>query len=59
MESSKYTLDFEKPLQELCSQLDRLKKLSKESKVNVEGEIHAIEEKILDTKKNIYKRLIF
>ncbi|MDR1665649.1 MAG: acetyl-CoA carboxylase carboxyltransferase subunit alpha, partial [Puniceicoccales bacterium] len=57
MESSKYTLDFEKPLQDLYSQLDTLKKLSQESKVNVESEVGAIEAKIKETRKSIYKNL--
>lgn len=57
MEPTKYTLDFEKPLQALIEQLSHLKKLSGESNVNVENEIQAIELKIQDTKKTIYKNL--
>ena len=57
MEPSKYVLDFEKPLQQLLEQLTNLKKLSEENDVNVDSEISAIEAKIQDTKKSIYKNL--
>ncbi len=57
MSKPKFTLDFEKPLHELELQLQNLRKLSEEQKLDVRGEIRAIEEKLEATKANIHKHL--
>jgi acetyl-CoA carboxylase carboxyl transferase subunit alpha len=57
MENITYTLEFEKPLRELEKQLITLKHVSKESKVDVSNEIKAIENKIEQTKAEIYSNL--
>ncbi|HVU39047.1 MAG TPA: acetyl-CoA carboxylase carboxyltransferase subunit alpha [Opitutales bacterium] len=57
MSKPKFTLDFEKPLHELELQLQNLRKLSEEQKIDVSGEIRAIEEKLEATKANIHKHL--
>lgn len=57
MEDVTYTLEFEKPLRELEKQLITLNQVSKESKVDVTNEIHAIEAKIEETKREIYSNL--
>jgi len=57
MSKSKYTLDFEKPLRELETQLHALRARVEEEKVDLRGEIHAIEQKIEATKASIHKHL--
>ena len=57
MEDATYTLEFEKPLRELEKQLETLHTVSKESKVDVQNEIEAIEAKIEQTKADIYSNL--
>lgn len=57
MSKPKFTLDFEKPLHELEMQLQNLRKLSEEQKLDVSGEIRAIEAKLEVTKANIHKHL--
>jgi len=57
MSKSKYTLDFEKPLRELELQLQGLRERAEEEKVDLHGEIHAIEQKIEATKASIHKHL--
>jgi acetyl-CoA carboxylase carboxyl transferase subunit alpha len=57
MEDVTYTLEFEKPLRELEKQLITLNTVSKESKVDVDSEIEAIEQKIEKTKADIYSNL--
>lgn len=57
MTASKFTLDFEKPLQNLVDQLDKLKSLSSESDMNLAEEIKGIEAKIAETKEKIYSKL--
>jgi len=57
MSKPKFTLDFEKPLHELELQLQSLRKLSEEQKLDVRGEIQAIEEKMEATKTRIHKNL--
>ncbi len=54
---TKFILDFEKPLHELEMQLQNLRKLSEEQKLDVRGEIRAIEEKLEAAKANIHKHL--
>lgn len=57
MEKSKFTLPFEKPIQELEEQLHKLTELSQESNVDLTKEIRAIEAKIQQTQRNIYSNL--
>ena len=57
MENVTYTLEFEKPLLELEKQLTTLRAVSNESKVDVSNEISAIEQKIKQTKGDIYSNL--
>ncbi len=57
MIKSKFSLDFEKPLRELETQLQNLRQLSEQQKLDVSGEIRAIEAKIESAKANIYQRL--
>ncbi|OHE70787.1 MAG: acetyl-CoA carboxylase carboxyltransferase subunit alpha [Verrucomicrobia bacterium GWC2_42_7] len=57
METPKYLLDFEKPLRSLAEELERLRRISQESKVDVSAEIESIEAKIEKTKKEIYEKL--
>jgi len=54
---SKFALDFEKPLRELETQLQSLRQLSEQQKLDVSGEIRAIEAKIEAAKANIHKHL--
>jgi acetyl-CoA carboxylase carboxyl transferase subunit alpha len=53
----KFTLDFEKPLRDLEVQLQNLRQMSEEQKLDVREEIRAIEEKLEATKANIHKHL--
>lgn len=57
MEKSEFTLEFEKPLRELESQLRRLQEASAESNMDVSDEITAIEKKIEKTKREVYSGL--
>jgi len=57
MENGEFTLEFEKPLRELQRQLDALRTLSEESKMDVGEEISAIEQKIERTKRDVYSGL--
>ena len=54
---SKFALDFEKPLRELETQLQGLRQLSEQQKLDVSGEIRAIEAKIEAAKANIHQHL--
>lgn len=57
MSKSKHILAFEKPVRDLQEQLEVLRKASESSKVDVSGEIQAIEAKIEATKRAIYSNL--
>lgn len=57
MEKSEFTLEFEKPLRELESQLRRLQETSEQSNMDVSDEIAAIEGKIEKTKREVYSGL--
>ncbi|MGA2052299.1 MAG: acetyl-CoA carboxylase carboxyltransferase subunit alpha [Opitutales bacterium] len=57
MEKPKFTLDFEKPLRDLETQLENLRRLSAEQNLDVRAEIRAIEEKLEVTKAAIHKNL--
>jgi acetyl-CoA carboxylase carboxyl transferase subunit alpha len=50
-------LDFEKPILELTRILDEIKKHSKEQDLGLDSEVRRIEEKIEETKKEIYANL--
>ncbi|MFK7948501.1 MAG: acetyl-CoA carboxylase carboxyltransferase subunit alpha [Saprospiraceae bacterium] len=50
-------LDFEKPIENLYQQLDKLKQVGEEGKVDVSDSITKLEKKIKDTKKDIYGNL--
>ena len=52
---AKTVLDFEKPIVELEAKLEEMKRLS--DKMNIEGEIIKIEEKVKELKEGIYKDL--
>ena len=50
-------LDFEKPVEELNKQLDSLKKLGTEGKVDMTSAVKELEEKLLETRKKLYGSL--
>lgn len=50
-------LDFEKPIENLYEQLDKLKQVGEEGEVDVSVSITNLEKKIKDTKKDIYGNL--
>jgi len=50
-------LDFEKPIEDLEKELQKLKDVAAKSKVDVSPSIKQLEDKILDTKKKIYAEL--
>ena len=50
-------LDFEKPIEELCLQLDQLKESGHEEHVSIAEKVAGLEEKIRQTQKEIYSSL--
>ncbi len=50
-------LDFEKPIEELEKELQKLKDVAEKSKVDVAASIKELEQKIVDTRKEIYANL--
>src|SRR5438552_3305624 len=50
-------LDFEKPIEELEKELQKLKEIAVKSKVDIGPSVLQLEEKILSTKKSIYSNL--
>lgn len=50
-------LDFEKPIQELEEQLENLKQVKEKSKLKSSDSIKELEEKVIATRKEIYKNL--
>lgn len=50
-------LDFEKPIEELNEQLEKLRKLGEGGKVDMTSAVKELEEKILLTRKEIYTKL--
>ena len=52
-----YTLEFEKPLQELDRQIDDLRKLSAERGLDVAGEVKLLETRLATLRKDLYKSL--
>lgn len=49
--------DFEKPIQELEDQLEEVRKVHEKGKVDMQAKMKELEEKIFETKKEIYKNL--
>ena len=54
MERPAYLLEFEKPLRELEKQLESLHQQSLENNIDMSAELSAIEEKLEQTKREIY-----
>jgi len=52
-----YTLEFEKPIAELEQTLDALQQQAAEQKIDLSAQIHAIEEKLEATKKDVFTNL--
>ena len=50
-------LDFEKPIEELNNQLKGLKKIDAEGKVDMTSAIKELDDKLLETKKQLYGNL--
>jgi len=50
-------LDFEKPIQDLYEELDRIREVAKKSKVDLSASVADIEKKIEESKKSLYKNL--
>jgi len=57
MSKNKFSLDFEKPLYELEQQLQQLVESSAKSDLDFSAEIKAIEEKLLQTRRETYSNL--
>ena len=57
MERPAYLLEFEKPLRELEKQLESLHQQSLENNIDMAAELTAIEEKLDQTKREIYSNL--
>jgi acetyl-CoA carboxylase carboxyl transferase subunit alpha len=50
-------LDFEKPIEELMDQLEKVKQVGEKSKVDISATIKELEEKIVTTRKKIFDKL--
>jgi len=50
-------LDFEKPIEDLTEQLEKLKKIGENGKVNMNSAVKELEEKISETRTNLYTNL--
>ncbi len=50
-------LDFEKPIEELCKELEKLKETGEKTKVDISGAIKELEKKIEDKRREIYSNL--
>lgn len=57
MEKTDFTLEFEKPMRDLQRRIEELQKASHEQNFDVSAEITAIEQRLLDTEKEIYTQL--
>ena len=57
MPPSAYTLDFEKPLQELDRQIEELKRLGEERQIDVGTELKLLTDKLESVREEIYKNL--
>lgn len=49
--------DFEKPIGELFDQIERVKQVGEKTKVDVSATIKELEDKLVKTRKNVYKNL--
>lgn len=50
-------LDFEKPIEELCKELERLKETGEKTKVDLSGPIFELEKRITEKRREIYSNL--
>ena len=50
-------LDFEKPIEELSEQLEKLQKIGENGRPDMNSAIKEIEEKIAESRKNLYSHL--
>jgi acetyl-CoA carboxylase carboxyl transferase subunit alpha len=50
-------LDFEKPIQDLYEELDRIREVAKKSKVDLTASVADIENKIEESKKTLYEKI--
>src|SRR6185436_410873 len=50
-------LDFEKPIEDLNEQLEKLRKIGENGKVDMKSAVKEVEEKIAETRKNLYSDL--
>jgi acetyl-CoA carboxylase carboxyl transferase subunit alpha len=57
MPPSAYTLDFEKPLQELDRQIEELKRLGEERQIDVGTELRLLTDKLTSVREEIYRSL--
>ena len=57
MAPSAYTLDFEKPLQELERQIEELERLGEDREIDVSTELKLLQDKLNAVREDIYKRL--
>src|SRR5258705_10233696 len=57
LEAMKHHLDFEKPIAELQSKLDELKKHAETHGISVEEEVASLEKKLEETKRQIFSNL--
>jgi acetyl-CoA carboxylase carboxyl transferase subunit alpha len=57
MPPSAYTLDFEKPLQELDRQIEELKRLGEERQIDVSTELKLLTDKLTSVREEIYRNL--
>jgi acetyl-CoA carboxylase carboxyl transferase subunit alpha len=57
MPPSAYTLDFEKPLQELDRQIEELKRLGEERQIDVSTELRLLTDKLTSVREEIYRNL--
>ena len=55
--ASVYTLDFEKPLQELEQQIEDLQRLGRERQIDVAGELDGLQGKLESLRAEIYRNL--
>ena len=54
---SSFTLDFERPIIELEQKIDELKKLPASKAINMDAEIHRLEEKLEAARRQVYQKL--
>jgi len=50
-------LDFEKPIAELLEQIEKAKQIAEKSKIDISATIRELEQKVQDTRKDIYSKL--